>query len=114
MTVVSETGKKGACPGRLPGLSRFLPTAASLGVLEAMPDQQRVSVCVSDRKDFYHQFSVSPQRAATNALWPCLHGHDVLLLRAYKRHVEGGNAVRFDRPKHGDAIGARISKPRQW
>lgn len=54
----------------MPGPSRYLPTGASLSVLEVDPRRTFVSASVSDRKDFYHQLKVSDQRAYTNLVWP--------------------------------------------
>ena len=42
--------------GRIPGVSRALPTASQLSVLEVAPSLETVRICISDRRDFYHQF----------------------------------------------------------
>lgn len=88
--------------GRLPGVSRFLPAASMLAVLEIDPSSQRLSLRASDRKDFYHQLSVSPQRAATNGLWPLLkleglEGSYALAQWQWKKK-------RYDRRKDGDNL----------
>lgn len=56
--------------GRLAAVSAGLPSAQSFMDLEVDVPLQRLSICCSDRKDFYHQIQVSPQRAASNGLWP--------------------------------------------
>ena len=56
----------------LPGVSRSLPTGPNLAALEINPACQKPAICLSDRKDFYHQFQVSASRAEANALWPPL------------------------------------------
>eukprot|EP00435_Cladocopium_sp_Y103_P040350 s366_g11.t1 len=96
--------------GKLPGPSRGLPTAVGLSQLEIEPFLQKASICVSDRRDFYHQFKVSPQRARTNGLWPCLRISDVKHLDAFKRFEQDHVRVRYDRRKHGDALGDGKSK----
>ena len=56
----------------LPGPSRFLPTGASLSVLEVDVTCCFLTASVSDRKDYYHQLKVSKNRANTNVMWPPL------------------------------------------
>ena len=57
--------------GRIPGVSRALPTAQQLSVVEVDPLWQSVSICISDRRDFYHQFQVTSERACSNEFGPC-------------------------------------------
>ena len=40
-------------------------------------------VCISDRQDYYHQLRVSPERAASNTLWPPLPTHLLHSTRAF-------------------------------
>ena len=93
--------------GRLPGPSRGLPTASQLSALEIEPHTQRCSIYISDRRDFYHQFQITSQRACTNALWPLLRTDDVKELEAFKTYLASSQKVRYDRTKHGDAFGGR-------
>ena len=99
-----------ALEGKLPGPSRALPTAFGFSQLEIDPASQRASICVSDRRDFYHQFQVTPQRALTNALWPCLRADDIKDLQAYKAFLAKPEVERYDRSKHGDAFGGDVQK----
>ena len=55
----------------LPGPSRSLPPGFLLTAIEVQRYKQQVTGFCSDRKDFYHQFSVSPERAASNSLPFC-------------------------------------------
>ena len=68
--------------GRLQGASSTLPTQVCL--LSLCPtryvQQLRGSVC--DRRDYYHQFHVSDQKASLNALYPPLRLSELLHLRA--------------------------------
>ena len=94
--------------GRLPGVSRALPSAVALSVLEIDPLKQRFSISISDRKDFYHQFAVSPPRAWSNALWPPLELDDVRALLAGKRfaeELEKTKKRRYNRNVVGDHLG---------
>ena len=65
------------------GPSRHLPTGPSLCVLE-LPKHCTLSVCASDRKDFYHQFKVAPTRSRTNVMWPPLPVSFLQSTRAYE------------------------------
>ena len=56
----------------LPGPSRFLPTGASLAILEVNPARCFLTASASDRKDYYHQLRVPGSRSATNIMWPPL------------------------------------------
>ena len=91
--------------GRIPGVSRALPNAHMLSVLEVCPRLQRVSVCISDRRDFYHQFKVTEERAASNAVWPLLKSEDVFELRAFDDFNRRSKRQRYDRRRHGDGFG---------
>ena len=81
-----------------------LPSAHMLSVLEVCPRLQRVSVCISDRRDFYHQFKVTEERAASNAVWPLLKSEDVFELRAFDEFSRRSKRQRYDRRRHGDGF----------
>ena len=91
--------------GKIPGVSRFLPTGVSLGALEVQPETQRLSICVADRRDFYHQFRVSRSRARSNALWPPIKLEDMVNTKAYKIWQEAlSGSQRYDREREGDQL----------
>lgn len=93
--------------GRLPGVSKCLPPALLLADLEILPLHERFSVSVSDRKDFYHQFKVSHQRAATNALWPPIRAADLAKTRAFAAWSQRNlKRKAYDRIIHGDLFGS--------
>ena len=79
--------------GRLLGVSRGLPTGASLAQLEVDPKVEKVSIFVSDRRDFYHQMKVPENKADQNMLYPpfplkCFVGtkaHEAFIGRRYVR-----------------------------
>lgn len=93
--------------GRLPGVSRALPAATALSVLEINPKLQRFSISISDRKSFHHQFEVSRPRAWSNALWPLLKVEDVRSLNTLEssRPFWASKRRRYDRRVHGDLLG---------
>lgn len=89
--------------GTIPGASRCLPSALLLANLELKPNSEKVSIYISDRKDFYHQFKVSRERASSNALWPLIHRSDLEETFAFAAWC-GRNLKKhaYDRLEHGD------------
>ena len=68
--------------GKLRGASTTLPTGVCLLSLcpRRFVEQLRGSVC--DRRDFYHQFAVTDQKASLNALYPPMKLSELLHLKA--------------------------------
>ena len=91
----------------LPGVSRSLPTGPNLSCLEIDPASQRLAICLSDRKDFYHQFQVSVGRAESNAMWPPLKLSDFEGTMAYDKLVASHYANKKKKPREaeGDFLG---------
>ena len=89
--------------GTIPGASRCLPSALLLANLELKPGVEKVCIYISDRKDFYHQFKVSKERASSNALWPLVHQSDLEGTFAFASWFERNlKKSTYDRLKHGD------------
>ena len=65
--VIGDRRSRNYVEGRLTLASPGLPAAQCLLDLEIDIGTQRFSLCCTDRKDFYHQFQVSAERAATHA-----------------------------------------------
>ncbi|CAK9106382.1 Methyltransferase-like protein 5 [Durusdinium trenchii] len=98
--------------GRLTAVSAGLPSAQSFMDLEIKLPQQRLSICCSDRKDFYHQICVTPPRAASNGLWPLLEINDVAGTDAFRAWLlREGSKKRYDRLIHGDFLKSGGKKP---
>ena len=93
--------------GKLRGASTTLPTGVCL--LSLCPrrhvEQLRASVC--DRRDFYHQFAVSDQKASLNALYPPMKLSDLLHLKAAEAFQETfikKKKKRWNREAMGDML----------
>eukprot|EP00438_Fugacium_kawagutii_P012773 Skav217633 [mRNA] locus=scaffold1334:5610:19402:- [translate_table: standard] len=97
--------------GLVPGASRCLPTAIQLASLEIDPQSQSARVCISDRKDFYHQIGVSRERASSNCLAPLIHRDDLVGSSALadwcRRNLKKS---KYDRFAQGDFLGRAPSK----
>ena len=91
--------------GRLVSTSRCLPSAQCLLDLEISARHQRLSICASDRRDFYRQMKVSEQRAASNAVFPLVPLTAVEGTAAFKGWVlRNRRGQRYDGTKHGDFL----------
>ena len=91
----------------MPGVSRSLPSGPNLSCLEIDPTSQRLAICLSDRKDFYHQLQVSVGRAESNAMWPPLRLSDFKGTHAYDKLVASHLASKKKKPREaeGDFLG---------
>lgn len=93
----------------LPGPSRSLPCGHQLTVLEVNPLCEKVAVCMSDHKDFYHQLQVTQARAESNVLWPPLSTAALVHTQAYKDLVSRIEKSKKRGPREavGDFLGGR-------
>ena len=90
------------------GPSNNLPAGADLCDVVVDTKRQRLSISISDRKDYYHQIQVTRQRAVSNTLGPGLpeewleglDAYGVFLLRAASKK-------RYDRLRDGDQLGQK-------
>ena len=84
-----------------------LPTGQALLDLECRLPDQRISICASDRKDFYHQLRVHPKRAITNKLFPLLDITDLNGTQAFQKWClrHDSKKKRYDRLREGDFLG---------
>ena len=70
--------------GVLGGPSRSLPTSADL--LQVCPKrfEQCLSASITDRRDFYHQFYVTDEKATCNAMYPVVTARDLCCTKAFE------------------------------
>ena len=91
--------------GRIQGQSRFLPTAVTLLQLCPRKFEHVLVGAATDRKDFYHQFKVSFERATTNFLYPFFRAGEMKNLIAYRDLVDGfGTKPKRSREAEGDFL----------
>ncbi len=96
---------------RIQGPSSWLPSATDLGDIFVDPALHRVSIHITDRKDFYHQIWASPSRAVTNSIGPgidpvLLEGTDALNLYLLEKARKGRR-----REIVGDGLGPWTLRP---
>eukprot|EP00435_Cladocopium_sp_Y103_P031603 s2642_g8.t1 len=108
--MIGDRRARNAVEGSIPGASRSLPPALLLSAIEIRPESERLSICISDRKDFYHQFKVSPQRSITNMCFPPLRASDLegtFALASWVSERSGKRRSKYDRTKHGDFLAGK-------
>eukprot|EP00435_Cladocopium_sp_Y103_P055970 s92_g18.t1 len=111
--MIGDRRARNSIEGIIPGASRALPPATLLTALEIDPRCERFSLCVSDRKDFYHQFKVTSQRARSNLCFPPLAVEDLRDTAAYQTFLAGTGRQRYERGKHGDDLAGLGQKRRK-
>lgn len=94
------------------GQSRYLPSGSSLLQLCPLRYHEELIGAVTDRRDYYHQFSVSFERASTNFLYPFFRVDEIRSFGAYGKLFEewgGSSKKRRKREVEGDFLG--IERP---
>eukprot|EP00435_Cladocopium_sp_Y103_P010770 s1163_g2.t2 len=91
--------------GRLPGPSIGLPSGREL--LQVCPKRyhEKLVGCIADRRDFYHQFQVTDERAVTNGIFPFLDARKLCQMKAYDEMFRKfGKRKKADREETGDNL----------
>ena len=97
---------------RVAGPSKILPMGSDLCEFDFDPRTHRLTLSVTDRRDFYHQFKVPMVRAVSNTLGPRIPRSLLVDLDAYSTWLSRRSSV-FDRMKCGDGLESfgRFPKP---
>ena len=95
------------CEGKISGPSKTLPNATSLLQLCPRSFTEMLSGAVTDRRDFYHQFKVSDEKACGNALFPPFLADELKGFSAFQLMVEREAAQGRISDRHvvGDRLG---------
>ena len=98
--------------GVLHGPSRQLPAGTTLLQLCPARFHERLVGAVTDRRDFYHQFSVSFERASTNYLFPFFKAGEVAEFKAYGALVDGwGSTSKRRRRREAEGDFLAVDRP---
>ena len=91
--------------GKIAGVSSGLPAGRELLQLAPKIYSEKLVGCIADRKDFYHQFAVTDERAMTNGLYPFIEASKLCHLKAYEKLVaDFGKKTKLSREQHGDNL----------
>ena len=95
--------------GRIPGPSKWLPSAPSLLQLYAKRHREQLVGSITDRRDFYHQFSTTIEKASMNAIYPWPRLSDLGALNAVPEFLRtfapGKKVKKKTREEEGDLLG---------
>eukprot|EP00435_Cladocopium_sp_Y103_P061685 s1586_g23.t1 len=93
------------------GPSSSLPAGSDLCDLAIDASTQRLSISISDRKDYYHQLKVTKRKAICNTLGPGLPSSWLEELDAYGVFLlESAKKRRYDRLRDGDLLGSKFQR----
>ena len=100
----------------LHGPSGNLPSGVALLQLSPLRWDEVICGCITDRRDYYHQFGVSKMRAASNCLYPPLQLSSLRGLSAYDEFIEEYMSKKKKALDHryvgGDMLGGERKKAR--
>ena len=96
---------------KVPGPSSSLPSGVDVSELYAHPKRQTLAVSITDRRDFYHQISVSRSKAIGNTVGPPVPLHLVSSTKAFQDFCARGKRRRYNRESDGDAFNANSDHP---
>ena len=92
------------------GPSSDLPAGSDLTSLIVCPHSERITISITDRSDFYHQFKSSPSRARTNTLFPSIPISLVKGTAAYENFLAGVSKKKV-REQVGDHLEGFVPSP---
>eukprot|EP00434_Breviolum_minutum_P029037 symbB.v1.2.025685.t1/scaffold2428.1/size79313/2 len=97
--------------GRLAGPSKSLPTMTSLLQICVVRYEEVLCGSATDRKDFYHQFYVTDEKASLNCIFPKFDLSRFIACKAYDAYVEKFlKKSKYDRAAQGDMLHGAPSK----
>ena len=86
------------------GPSSCLPSSSDFSEIALDPRRQTLSICITDRKDFYHQFWVSRRKALLNTLGPTVNAELWEGCPTYSLFALDFARRKYSREKHGDFL----------
>lgn len=112
--MIIDRGGQNFAEAVLHGPSSNFPSGVALLQLSPLMWEEVVCGCITDRRDYYHQFGVSKMRAASNCLYPPLRLSSLHGLSAYDGFVEEYMSKKKKSMNHryvgGDMLGGEQSR----
>ena len=90
------------------GPSSQLPAGSDLAELSLNPRKQTLSITITDRKDFYHQFWCSKRKTIGNTIGPPVETSSLQDCNAYGLFLQEYANKRYDRAREGDRLHANV------
>ena len=101
---IGDRRGRNLCEKALRGPSSSLPTGPDFCQLCVCPKSQKLSISVSDRKDYYHQVEVSRLRALANTVGPAIPESLVKDTQSYAAFVLSSARKKKSRSQEGDNL----------
>ena len=86
------------------GPSSCLPAASDFSEISLDPRKQTLSISITDRRDFYHQFWASRKKALVNTLGPPIEIEALKDTKGFSLFALENAKKRYRREKHGDML----------
>ena len=102
---IGDRRGRNSIEARVVGPSRWLPAGPDLQDLVIDPFTQTLSICATDRRDFYHQLWVTRARALCNTVGPGLPTEWLQDTQVWPQLLELMRRRRYDRLRDGDLLG---------
>ncbi len=111
---IGDRRGRNAWERRVAGPSKVLPAGCDLCEFDFDPSTHRISLSITDRRDFYHQFRVPFVRSLSNTLGPAIPREMLISTRAYDDWLSR-RSVSKDRITLGDQLNlaGRFPKPQK-
>lgn len=102
---IGDRRGRNACECRVLGPSVDLPTGPDLLDLQVNVSEETLSVICTDRRDFYHQFATSRNRALSNSVGPVIALDEMIGTTAYEVFQSERRRRKPSRTAGGDGLG---------
>ena len=102
---IGDRRGRNACEARLQSSSKSLPSGPDFADLLVDTKKHRLSICCTDRRDFYHQFWATPSRAVSNTVVPPISIELFRDLSAMKSFTLASTCSKSSRLVFGDRLG---------
>ena len=91
------------------GPSKNLPSGPDFVELHVNPKTHRLSICITDRKGFYHQIRTSEARAVSNTIGPAVPKSFLEDTKAYSAFLMRSAHRRRSSDRYGDDLGHDVA-----
>ena len=110
---IGDRRGRNSIEARVVGPSRWLPAGPDLQDLVIDPFTQTLSICATDRRDFYHQLWVTRSRALCNTVGPGLPTEWLEETQVWPQLLGLMQKQKYDRLRDGDQLGMRSPSHRR-
>eukprot|EP00435_Cladocopium_sp_Y103_P022609 s2450_g5.t1 len=110
---IGDRRGRNSVEARVTGPSKWLPAGPDLQDLLVDPSSQTVSICATDRRDFYHQLWVTRSKALCNTVGPGVPTAWLEETTVWPQLLQLMKRQKYDRQQHGDLLGGGTFEKRR-